>query len=85
MLMYLITLMHGDGTLRFSGTFSDQDVRRLHLMRQGQSFDLDNFKAYVDGNGNISLAKKPDYREWTTLKYSELWRSLTEARVAQHY
>jgi hypothetical protein len=79
---YSISIGNGKGRSAFHGRFSEQDVRRLQLPRRGRSFDLEHFKAYVDSHGYISLARKPDYLVHTTLKYSELWRHLVDAREA---
>jgi hypothetical protein len=85
MLTYLISMAGSDNITLFHGTFSEEDVRRLRLGRRGRTFDLESFKAYIDGRGHICLARKPDYVSCATLKYSDLWRHLTEARVAQQF
>ena len=79
MLMYLITFTCDISATVFCGSFSARDVQRLRAPRRGRTFDLDNFKAYVDVNDDIWLAKKPDYFECATLKYSVLWCNLAQA------
>ena len=81
---YLVFIDRRDESKRFFGRFSERDLRYLQRPRCGRSFDLENFKAYVDCDGFISLASKPDYVNHVTLNYGELREFVCQAKRTSH-
>ena len=81
---YLVFIDRRDGSKGFCSRFSERDLRYLQRPRFGRSFDLENFKAYVDCDGFISLASKPDYMNHVTLNYAALWEHVSQARHVRH-
>jgi hypothetical protein len=79
MLNYLVTIKRRDADTEFSGTFSDEDVEKLHTASAGRPFDLEKYKAYICGDGAIALAVKPDYEDSVMVEHRELCHRLREA------
>jgi hypothetical protein len=78
MLEYLVKL-GGQGSQQFRGTFSDADFTHLLSPRVGRAFDLEHFKAYVMPDGQIALARKPDYVDCATVELALLVEALRTA------
>lgn len=76
MLEYLVQMGGQEQSPPFTGTFSDADFTHLLSPRVGRAFDLEHFKAYVMPNGQIALARKPDYVDCTTVELASLVEAL---------